>query len=244
MAIDARKRAERGVKDVAEALGNGAVKERLTGGLEGLKGVGGKLAEGAKDVGSRVGGTARGATVKVGRRVKRARRTIGYRIAGERPPKRGAKVVRGGLAVLAGAAAAFFLDPVSGKRRRHVARDKLTSFASGLAGRAGRTGRYVASTATGKIEALRHRRDGGPENDQVLAHKVESEVFQSDDIPKARISVNAERGVVFLRGQVDSPDKIAEIERRVRAIYGVRDVRNLMHLPGTPAPGTTQTPVR
>jgi hypothetical protein len=31
-------------------------------------------------------------------------------------------------------------------------------------------------------------------------------------------------------------DQIAELERKVRAIPGVSDVQNLLHLPGTPAP--------
>ena len=237
MVSDVRTRAKRKAKELAEAAGDGAVRERLAGGL---KGVGGKVAGGAREVGSRVGDTAKRARVNVAPRVRRARRTIGYRIAGEQPPSRTSRAIRGGLAVLGGAAAAFFLDPVSGKRRRHLARDKVASLARGLADRAGRTGRYVTATASGKVQALRHGGQEDPENDQVLAHKVESEVFQSDDIPKGQVSVNAEHGVVVLRGQVKSPDMINELERRVQAVHGVRGVRNLLHVPGTPAPTTTQ----
>jgi osmotically-inducible protein OsmY len=75
-----------------------------------------------------------------------------------------------------------------------------------------------------------------PENDQVLAHKVESELFQGNDFPKGQININAENGVVVIRGQLDSPDLIARIEAEARTIQGVRDVENLLHLPGTPAP--------
>jgi hypothetical protein len=41
---------------------------------------------------------------------------------------------------------------------------------------------------------------------------------------------------VVLRGAVGRPDEIDEIEMRVRAVTGVRGVRNLLHLEGTPAP--------
>ena len=36
-----------------------------------------------------------------------------------------------------------------------------------------------------------------------LARKVESEIFRAADAPKGAVSVNAENGVVFLRGEVD-----------------------------------------
>jgi hypothetical protein len=35
---------------------------------------------------------------------------------------------------------------------------------------------------------------------------------------------------------VDRPDQIEELERRTRAVEGVRDVHNLVHLAGTTAP--------
>lgn len=51
-----------------------------------------------------------------------------------------------------------------------------------------------------------------------------------------RIIVNAEEGVVVLRGAVARSEDVDEIERRVRRVGGVRGVRNLLHLEGTPAP--------
>jgi osmotically-inducible protein OsmY len=73
-------------------------------------------------------------------------------------------------------------------------------------------------------------------NDPALARKVESEVFRAKDIPKGDISVNAENGVIYLRGQVPSSDVMAELTARARAVDGVRGVENLTHLPGEPAP--------
>lgn len=73
-------------------------------------------------------------------------------------------------------------------------------------------------------------------DDAELAHKVESVVFRDQGLPKGKVSVNAEAGTVFLRGQVDSADLIVRIDRAVRAVEGVAAVENLLHLPGTPAP--------
>jgi osmotically-inducible protein OsmY len=72
-------------------------------------------------------------------------------------------------------------------------------------------------------------------NDPALARKVESEVFRDDVLPKGDISVNAENGVIYLRGQVPSTDAMAELTARARAVDGVRAVENLTHLPGEPA---------
>jgi osmotically-inducible protein OsmY len=44
--------------------------------------------------------------------------------------------------------------------------------------------------------------------------------------------VQALDGVVELRGQVDDPAAIDQLETRTRNVTGVRDVRNLLHLPG------------
>jgi osmotically-inducible protein OsmY len=98
----------------------------------------------------------------------------------------------------------------------------------------GRTGRAVGSDAYGSWQAARYAgQETLPENDAVLAHKVESEALRE---LASRINVNAEEGVVVLRGAVGRTEEIDEIEQRVRRVRGVRGVRNLLHLEGTPAP--------
>jgi len=74
-----------------------------------------------------------------------------------------------------------------------------------------------------------------PPNDATLAQKVMTELFRDPRIPKGSINVNSENGVVQLRGQVEHPEEILEIEGRVRRVPGVLDVENMLHLPGTPA---------
>jgi osmotically-inducible protein OsmY len=73
-------------------------------------------------------------------------------------------------------------------------------------------------------------------NDPALARKVESEIFRDDAIPKGKISVNAEYGVIYLRGEVPDRETIDELATRARAVDGVRAVENLTHLPDEPAP--------
>jgi osmotically-inducible protein OsmY len=75
-------------------------------------------------------------------------------------------------------------------------------------------------------------------NDPALARKVESEVFRDDSLPKGDISVNAEYGVIYFRGEVASREIMEELTSRARGVDGVRAVENLTHLPGEPAQTT------
>jgi osmotically-inducible protein OsmY len=72
-------------------------------------------------------------------------------------------------------------------------------------------------------------------NDPALARKVESEVFRDEAVPKGSISVNAEYGVIYFRGEVPTRDVMDELTTRARGVDGVRAVENLTHLPGEPA---------
>lgn len=72
-------------------------------------------------------------------------------------------------------------------------------------------------------------------NDPALTRKVESEVFRDDVLPKGSISVNAQDGVVYFRGEVASREVMDELTTRARAVDGVHSVENLTHLPGEPA---------
>jgi hypothetical protein len=198
-----------------------------------------KAEDRARDIAQRTGRLGRVAGRRassvgheVAGRTKGARRRVGYWIAGEEPRKRTRLWIV--VAGTAGAAAAFFLDPVSGKRRRHVTRDWVAARARDIGRRMRRAGRAAGAEAYGTWQAATHVGDAmPPENDAVLAHKVESEALRQS---AGRINVNAEEGVVVLRGAVGRPEEIDEIERRVRRVSGVRGVRNLLHLEGTPAP--------
>jgi osmotically-inducible protein OsmY len=73
-------------------------------------------------------------------------------------------------------------------------------------------------------------------DDQTLKAKVESELFRAQHALKGRVNVNVQHGVTQLRGEVDSPELIDALVGRAGKVRGVREVENLLHVPGTPAP--------
>jgi hypothetical protein len=139
------------------------------------------------------------------------------------------------LFTAAGAALAFFLDPQNGKRRRTMAVDRTAGFFRRTGRRTARVGRTVGAEAYGlKQKATHLREEEKPRPDDVtLARKVETEIFRGEDVPKGQINVNAEDGVVYLRGEVERPELIDDLEQAARKVQGVREVTNLLHLAGT-----------
>ena len=55
-------------------------------------------------------------------------------------------------------------------------------------------------------------------------------------MPKGQINVNAQEGVVQLRGEVPTAAMIDDLVERTRKVQGVRDVENLLHTGQTPPP--------
>jgi osmotically-inducible protein OsmY len=144
----------------------------------------------------------------------------------------------------AAAAVTYFFDPQEGARRRNVARDRVLAFFRHSGRKAESAGRSVASEAYGlKQKAVHVKEQAKPEPDDVtLARKVETEIFRDADVPKGQINVNAEGGKVFLRGEVGDPSMIGDLEKAARKVQGVREVENLLHAPGTPAPTSSTSP--
>jgi osmotically-inducible protein OsmY len=139
------------------------------------------------------------------------------------------------LVAALGAAIMYFLDPADGKRRRHVAVDRTKAF---FRRRARSTAGAVGSHAHALRQKATHlREEPKPQpNDATLKQKVETEIFRDPEVPKGTIDVNAENGVVYLRGEVDRPELIEALEKQVRNVQGVRGVENLLHTQGEPAP--------
>src|SRR3954464_14430173 len=79
-------------------------------------------------------------------------------------------------------------------------------------------------------------------DDVTLARKVETELFRDPNVPKGHIDVNTAGGVVWLRGEVKTPEDVKRLADQAQAIPEVRRVENLLHLPHTPAPTRTDTP--
>ena len=180
----------------------------------------------AKGKAAKVTGRAGG---KTGAKVLKAARS--------RRPTRTRVLTTGALAAIG----AYFLDPQSGKRRRSLATDKagkwLRRGKQGAESKASYASDVVASTAA----QASSRSDREPAetrlNDPALARKVESEIFRdADPHTRGAVSVNAENGVVYLRGQLTNATEIGALVAQAQKVEGVRQVENLLHTESSPAP--------
>ena len=144
------------------------------------------------------------------------------------------------LGAAAGFAAAWFLDPNDGARRRNVARDKALKYARQGKDEAVRRADYAAGQVKGAAvqkAPVGGRTDAAERlNDPALQAKVESEIFREPDAPKDRVSVNVENGVVYLRGELEDREGIERLRDAASKVEGVRSVESLLHTPGEPAP--------
>jgi len=157
--------------------------------------------------------------------------------AGRRRDGSGAEAWQLLLAAAAGALLVYLLDPKQGNRRRKMAVQRSARMARQSARGLGRMTRKFTTDMAGKRQALMHAGDSHePLDDATLAHKVESVLFRDPHVPKGRININSEHGIVVIRGEVDSPAEIRSIERAVKDVPGVQDVRSMLHLATQPAP--------
>jgi len=178
----------------------------------------------------------RDARNKARREVTKARIAAARARAGSKAKTSGISSKAVGAAGAAGMAAGYFLDPDSGKRRRHVARDRALGLIRRGAHRTRREADYITGTVEGKVEAAKSKTaPENPEkaaaNDQTLAERVKSEIFRPADAPKDSVNINVENGVVYLRGQVKRPDEIKRLVKEAESVDGVRGVENLLHTP-------------
>jgi acyl dehydratase len=147
---------------------------------------------------------------------------------------RGANVVKLTVAAAVGATLAYVFDPARGRRRRAELKDRGRATLRREVRAVERQASYGKGRAEGVIHKLRHPRPHFPEDDLTLADKIRSEVLGRVDGPHLTIDVN--KRVVTLRGEVPDVQAAQHVEREVRATPGVTDVVNLLHQPGTPAP--------
>jgi len=200
-----------------------------------------RVSRAAKELGSGAGNAARelGATAEESFNTQIRKQTSAAR---RRLPRRGGPSRLAALTgAAAGAVAVYFLDPQHGRARRAQFVDW-----SGARLRRGwralnQLGARTGSSAAAFPQKMVSLRSGPrPADDLTLRDRVESEVFRNADVPKGRINVDVESGVVTIRGQVDNAFQIASVEKAVLNVPGVVGVENLLHIDGTPAPNKAQ----
>jgi osmotically-inducible protein OsmY len=120
----------------------------------------------------------------------------------------------GGTAL--GAALAYLLDPVWGLERRTT----VQAFVRRLTG--------AAAQATGQT--------AGPPtpDDSLLARKVESLVHRDVGVSSDSVQIRADRGVIELRGFVDTPAVADSLKATAGRVEGVIYIRNLLQVADTP----------
>jgi osmotically-inducible protein OsmY len=134
-----------------------------------------------------------------------------------------------------GALIAYFFDPQNGNRRRALARERIPALFQRSSERVEKAAQTVTSEAKATKAKVTHRKEAEkPQPDDVtLARKVETEIFRDAEVPKGQINVNAENGKVVLRGEVEEPAMIKDLEKRTKKVQGVTEVENLLHTPGS-----------
>ena len=129
------------------------------------------------------------------------------------------------MAALASTAAAtYLLDPVSGRRRRAIARDKILS-GMRQAERAGlATAIDLAHRTRGLTAELRARVVPAQIDDEVLAERVKAKLGRVLAHPGC-VAVGASAGTVTLKGPVlaEEAERVRSAVRRVTGVLGVED---------------------
>jgi osmotically-inducible protein OsmY len=129
----------------------------------------------------------------------------------------------------------FFLDRRHAARRRHTVRDRGLATARRSARASVRRVRYLEGVAEGVAYRTVHTLPGvggrgEPPDDVTLAQKVESTAFRRAHVPKQGVSVNAENGVIYLRGELEDEQQIKALVRMAATVEGVRRVTSMLHI--------------
>jgi hypothetical protein len=140
--------------------------------------------------------------------------------------RRGEDSMRAKTAFLAGAGAAYFFDPETGKRRRHVARDRSLRALRRLQRGSVKKVKLVGGHARG-LAAITRRAVTQPSvavDDETVAQRIRSDALRDLELSTKDIDVRVEDGFATLRGSVATIDDADRLVSRVRKVPGVKDV--------------------
>lgn len=135
-----------------------------------------------------------------------------------------------GLATMAaaGAGAAYFLDPRSGRRRRALVRDRTSRLARQSRDFVAKASRDARQRVRGLYEESANRFRKADTDDTILEQRVRAELGRLSTHPGA-IEVSSNAGTVRLRGdalEVEVPQALAGVQ----GVRGVKDVVNEMRV--------------
>ena len=134
-------------------------------------------------------------------------------------------------ATVVGAVAMYIYDPVLGRRRRALARDKVVRLRKAIREAARTTIRDLKNRIWGTLAEGRAAFLGHTVDDAVLSERVRSKLGFFFRHP-SYVEVQANEGKVTLTGPVLS-DEVQQLIDGVRSVRGVRDVENLLEVHST-----------
>jgi osmotically-inducible protein OsmY len=133
-------------------------------------------------------------------------------------------------AFAAGAAAMYYLDPETGRRRRALVRDRGIAARHDLEDYASAASRRASDTLQGTAARTRSRVSREPVDDEQLHERIRSRLGHVVERP-GDIEVQVRDGYVVLSGTVDE-EEIDQVLGTVAAITGVESVDNLLSVDG------------
>jgi len=141
-------------------------------------------------------------------------------------------------AFVVGAGLAYMFDPQSGKRRRHVLRDRSTAILRRLGRRSARRTKYVAGNVEGVAEKAAGAVSGQSEgaDDATVKDRILSQAFREAGVSTGDVAVEVSDGIATLRGMLESVDLVHDLVERVRAVPGVRTVTPRLTVSGADQP--------
>lgn len=123
-----------------------------------------------------------------------------------------------------GAGAMFILDPDRGKRRRALARDKMTHLANTTSDALGKTARDLRNRASGLVAETKALLTAEEVPDSKLVDRVKA-VLGRYPVHDRAINVEAKDGTAFLSGDILSK----EVDTLLEAVKSVRGVKNVVN---------------
>jgi osmotically-inducible protein OsmY len=139
-----------------------------------------------------------------------------------------------GLGIGIGAVAAYLGDPDRGNARRAELQQQAQARFKGVSEQTIDVARDTTQRAVGgAIDAVP---EFSQPSDAVLLERVRSEAIGPSEVPNAQLVTTVVDGIVELRGKIDTLPQREALLAAVAAVDGVREVRDLTHLPDEPAP--------
>jgi osmotically-inducible protein OsmY len=129
-------------------------------------------------------------------------------------------------AFAAGAAAMYYFDPQTGRRRRALVRDQGVAAGHDIEDFATAKSKRAADRVQGVAARTRARMSPEPVDDEQLHERIRSRLGRVVEQPSA-VEVQVRDGYVVLSGSAHD-DEIDELVRTVASIPGVEGVDNLL----------------